>query len=214
MYSRYTVMISDDHPHMLHSLKMLFSGSDTFVITHEASCGRDLLSTLAERPTDIVITDFSLGSDDSTIDGFTKLRALRSRFPGTKIVLLTSQKNTAILRKVCEYGVTALVSKSDPIDESIIACHHVISQTECYFSTSFSHLKVMFARRPRRGNILTARELEVIRLFAAGYSLAEIAHRQNRTISTVSTQKYNAMRRLGLSSNIELIRYAYAQGLI
>ncbi|KQN63264.1 response regulator [Erwinia sp. E602] len=214
MYSRYTVTVSDDHPHIMHSLKMLFSTSDRFLITNEAACGKDLLSVLAVKTTDIVITDFSLGSDRSTIDGFTKLRALAARYPDTHIVLLTSQKNVAILRKACDYGIRAIVSKSDAVEETVLACHHVVSQQDCYFSSSLSHLKAPLAKGNERGNTLTPKELEVVRLFSSGYSLAEIAHRQNRTISTISTQKYNAMRRLGVSTNIELIRYAYAQGLI
>ncbi|ROR04853.1 response regulator transcription factor [Erwinia sp. JUb26] len=211
--NRYTVTISDDHPHILYSLKMLFSGNDKFLITNEAVCGKDLLSALSAKLTDIVITDFSLGSDRSTIDGFTKLRALHGRFPDVRIVLLTSQKNTAILRKASEYGVHAIVSKGDSVEETVLACHHVISQPDCYYSSSLSYLKEP-VKGGERGSTLTPKELEVVRLFSSGYSLAEIAQRQNRTISTISTQKYNAMRRLGVSSNIELIRYAYAQGLI
>lgn len=214
MHNRYTVTISDDHPHILYSLKMLFSGNEKFLITNETSSGKDLLSVLSVKPTDVVITDFSLGSDRSAIDGFTKLRALHGRFPDIKIVLLTSQKNSAILRKACDYGVRAIVSKNDAVEETVLACHHVVNQSDCYVSSSFCNLKASTGKGGERGCTLTPRELEVVRLFSSGYSLAEIAQRQNRTISTISTQKYNAMRRLGVSSNIELIRYAYAQGLI
>lgn len=214
MYSRFTVAVSDDHPHITHSLKMLFSNNDMFTIATETVCGKDLLAVLASTQTDIVITDFSLSSKRSAIDGFAKIRALSGRFPQVKIVLLTSQKNTAILRKTCDYGVKAIVSKSDPVEDTVIACHHVMSQSGYYFSPSLSNVKSYLSKDGEKGKILTPKELEVIRLFSSGYTLSEIARRQNRTISTVSTQKYNAMRRLGVSSNIELIRYAYAQGLI
>lgn len=214
MYNRYTVAISDDHPHIIYSLKMLFANSDRFAITSETMCGKSLLSVLANKPTDIVITDFSLSSDRSTIDGFAKLRALKGRFPDVKVVLLTSQSNTAIIRSACDYGVKSVVSKSDPVDETVLACQHIMTQSGYYFSTSFSHIKNYLIKGRDKGSPLTPKELEVIRLFSSGYTLSEIAQRQNRTISTISTQKYNAMRRLGVSSNIELIRYAYAQGLI
>ncbi|MBD8216471.1 response regulator transcription factor [Erwinia persicina] len=214
MYNRYTVAISDDHPHIINSLKVLFARSDRFSITSETVCGKSLLNVLASTPTDIAITDFSLSSDRSAIDGFAKLRALHSRFPAMKIVLLTSQNNTAILRGACDYGVKAIVSKADPVDETVQACQHITTQSGCYFSSSFSHIKNYLVKGQEKGSPLTPKELEVIRLFSSGYTLSEIAHRQNRTISTISTQKYNAMRRLGVSSNIELIRYAYAQGLI
>lgn len=214
MSNRYTIAISDDHPHIIYSLKMLFENSDLFVVSNETICGKSLLSVLSAKPTDIVITDFSLSSDRSTIDGFSKLRALKGRFPDVKIVLLTSQSNTAILRSACDYGVKSMVSKSDPVEETVLACQHVMTQSGYYFSSSFSHIKNYLTKGKEKGSPLTPKELEVIRLFSSGYTLSEIAVRQNRTISTISTQKYNAMRRLGVSSNIELIRYAYAQGLI
>lgn len=214
MSNRYTIAISDDHPHIIYSLKMLFEGNEQFVIANETVCGKNLLSILASKPTDIVITDFSLSSDCSAIDGFTKLRALNGRFPDVKIVLLTSQSNTAILRSACDYGVKSIVSKSDPIEETVLACQHVMTQPGYYFSASFSHVENYLIKGKAKGSPLTPKELEVIRLFSSGYTLSEIAQRQNRTISTISTQKYNAMRRLGVSSNIELIRYAYAKGLI
>ena len=214
MYNRYTITISDDYPHILYSLKTLFSCSGKFKVIHETTCGKTLLSDLKKQQTDIVITDFSLGTDRSTIDGFTKLRALHDRFPEVKIVLLTAQKNTAILKKSCDYGVRAIVSKHDPVEETLLSCNHVINKSGCYFSSSFRYLNFPFMKTRERTNMLTLKELEVIRLFSQGYSLADIAKRQNRTISTVSTQKNNAMRRLGVTSNIELIHYAYAQGLI
>jgi len=214
MYNRYTITISDDYPHILYSLKTLFSCSGKFKVIHETTCGKALLSDLKKQQTDIVITDFSLGTDHSTIDGFTKLRALNERFPEVKIVLLTAQKNTAILKRSCDYGVRAIVSKHDPVEEILLSCHHVINKSGCYFSSSFRYLNFPFMKTRERTNMLTLKELEVIRLFSQGYSLADIAKRQNRTISTVSTQKNNAMRRLGVTSNIELIHYAYAQGLI
>lgn len=214
MSNRYTIAISDDHPHIIYSLKMLFKNSDSFVVSNETICGKNLLSVLASKPTDIVITDFSLSSDPSALDGFAKLRALKGRFPDVKIVLLTSQSNTAILRSACDYGVKSIVSKSDSVEETVLACQHVMTQQGYFFSSSFSHIRNYLIKGKEKGSPLTPKELEVIRLFSSGYTLSEIAVRQNRTISTISTQKYNAMRRLGVSSNIELIRYAYAKGLI
>jgi len=214
MSNRHTIAISDDHPHIIYSIKMLFENSDLFVVSNETICGKNLLSGLASKQTDIVITDFSLSSDRSTMDGFAKLRALKGRFPDVKVVLLTSQSNTAILRSACDYGVKSIVSKSDPVEETVMACQHVMTQQGYFFSSSCSHVKNYLVKGKEKGSPLTPKELEVIRLFSSGYTLSEIAVRQNRTISTVSTQKYNAMRRLGVSSNIELIRYAYAKGLI
>ncbi|MBN3820019.1 response regulator transcription factor, partial [Paraburkholderia sp. Se-20369] len=67
---------------------------------------------------------------------------------------------------------------------------------------------------PGRQAALTARELDVVRLFASGHTLQDIAKQLGRSVSTVSTQKYTAMRKLQADTNIHLIRYAYENGLI
>lgn len=58
MHHRHTVSISDDHPHILHSLKMLFANDSRYQVTNESLCGKELLASLANNRTDIVITDF------------------------------------------------------------------------------------------------------------------------------------------------------------
>ena len=61
---------------------------------------------------------------------------------------------------------------------------------------------------------LTGKELEVIRLYGAGLSLTDIAARLNRSVSTIATQKGNAMRKLGIATNADMIRYTLINRLI
>ncbi len=61
---------------------------------------------------------------------------------------------------------------------------------------------------------LTVRELEIVRLYAQGLQLNEIASKLGRSVSTVSSQKTVAMRKLSIQTNTDLIRYAYEHGLI
>jgi len=61
---------------------------------------------------------------------------------------------------------------------------------------------------------LTVRELEIVRLYAQGLQLNEIAGKLGRSVSTVSSQKTVAMRKLSIQTNTDLIRYAYEHGLI
>jgi two-component system capsular synthesis response regulator RcsB len=61
---------------------------------------------------------------------------------------------------------------------------------------------------------LSARELEVVRLYASGMSLTEIAQQEKRSITTVATQKISAMRKLKIATNTDLIKYAYDVGLV
>lgn len=61
---------------------------------------------------------------------------------------------------------------------------------------------------------LSPKEWEVLYLVAQGYSISDIAVRKSRAISTVATQKQNAMKKLNLSNNSELIRYMYVSGMM
>ena len=209
-----TLTISDDHPHILHSLKQLFASQESFSIVNESTNGKDLLKHLRDTPTDLVITDFALSTHDTAIEGITKLRLLKEKAAECRLVLLTSQLHPTVIMKASTYGVRAIVSKSDPVEQTLLACQHVLLDKECYYSPTIMMLIGEYKRETRKNSLLTPREFEVVRLFSSGCTLAQIAARQNRTISTISTQKYNAMRRLGITSNTELIRYAYSEGLI
>lgn len=209
-----TISISDDHPHILHSLKQLFSSVEGFNIVSESTNGKDLLTSLLQHPTDLAITDFALSTHHASIEGVAKLRLLKEKVPNVRLILLTSQNHPAILMKAFDYGVRAIVSKSDPVEEILRACQGVMQQGGRYLSPTISLLKNEYDSESSKDSALTPKEFEVVRLFSSGCSLAQIAARQNRTISTISTQKYNAMRRLGITSNTELIRYAYSLGII
>lgn len=209
-----TVAVSDDHPHVLNSLRAIFSLQDSYELVYRSNSGEELLTRLSQDPTDIAITDFAVDINEAMLDGFAKIKMIHATVPTVKLVLLTSQRNSAILSKALDYGVDAIVSKLDNIEEITKACDHVMKYNDKYLSSSAYNIlrpKDFFLKNK---SALTPRELEVIRLFSSGYTLASIADRQNRSISTISTQKYNAMRRLGISSNTDLIRYAYENGLI
>jgi len=209
-----TIAIADDHPLILHSIKSIFEPLPDFDIVSEYICGRELLNSLVISPTQLVITDFAMGTSETALDGFLKLRMLRDRVPQVRVVLLTSQSNPGILMKAFDYGVRAVVSKADHIQETVRACSHVRINEGRYSSPTIRALIESRDLNGGRSTVLSPKEMDVIRLFATGCTLSQIAERQKRTISTISTQKYNAMQKLGVSSNTELIRYAYEYGLI
>lgn len=209
-----TVAISDDHPIILNSLLDIFSQQNNYHLCYKTLIGEELLKRLSKEPIDIAITDFAVDHSEAMLDGFTKIKMMRAAAPKVKIILLTSQRNSAILTKALDYGVNAIVSKTDSIDEITGACDHVMKYNENFLSSSAYRIVHSQGGSLKRNPVLTPKELEVVRLFSAGLTLASIAGRQNRSISTISTQKHNAMRRLGISSNTDLIRYAYENGLI
>ncbi|CAE6832600.1 Transcriptional regulatory protein RcsB [Paraburkholderia aspalathi] len=210
-----TVSIADDHPIAIHAVNSLVSVVPDFTVVHECLGGMDLLRKLREEPTDVVVTDFSMGRGDHSIDGFVLLRKIRECAPASGIVLLTAQKNPSVLQRALRQSVNAVVSKEDELSEVIQACLLVHRSEGQYCSPIVKALMEQAdSGRGQRNEAPTRKELDVLRLYAAGYSLAEIADQLGRAVSTISTQKHTAMKKLNLASNTELIRYAFETGLI
>ncbi|WP_197419374.1 MULTISPECIES: response regulator transcription factor [Burkholderia] len=208
-----TLSIADDHPIVLHSIKLLVEPQPLLQLRHVCSSGRELLSALTREPTHLVLTDLTMPAQGGSYDGLALLRAVRAAAPRSRVIVLTAQSNAAILTKAMQLGARALVGKADPAHEIIRACMHV-------HAGATRHLSPVMRRNIEDGQSahmrncnLTQKELDVVRLTATGLSLSEIALQYRRSVSTVASQKSTAMRKLGIHSTADLIRYATENGL-
>ncbi|MDN7968918.1 response regulator transcription factor [Burkholderia multivorans] len=210
-----TVAIADDHPVVVSLLVQLFQADPSFHVEHCCNEGSALIESLARVPTDIVIVDYSMSRGDRPVDGFALLRKLREVAPEAGRVLFTMQRNPTVFAAAMRLGVAAIVSKEDEVAELLRACRYIQDGGACYLSPTVRTI-VEQAGTVLRDNAppLTQKEIDVVRLFVSGHSLADIAKQLGRSVSTVSTQKYTAMRKLRADTNVHLIRYAYENGLI
>ncbi|KVS54039.1 two-component system response regulator [Burkholderia cepacia] len=210
-----TVAVADDHPVVLESLDRLLQRHPPFRVVHTCRSGTELIAALTQSPVDIAVVDYSMSRGERPLDGLPLLRKLRDIAPRTRCVMFTAHSNPSVLAAALKLGVAAIVSKDDPLAEIVGACRRVGTSRACYLSPTARAA----VERGEAGTLgghpaLTARELEVVRLFASGHTLQDIAKQLGRSVSTVSTQKYTAMRKLQADSNTHLIRYAYENGLI
>ncbi|GLC95314.1 DNA-binding response regulator [Cupriavidus sp. TA19] len=208
------VALADDHPLVMAALRDCLQRTPNFQVGSTCGNGTELLAALDREPAGIAVTDFCMGRGDASLDGFNLLNRLARRHPRTRIVVLSAQANAAIIRRAMKLGVRAYVSKEDPIDEVVRACVQVATSDGCYCSPSAQAMLDSAALASAPATELTLRELEVVRLYAQGIQLADIANKLGRSVSTISSQKTIAMRKLGVQTNTGLIRYAYENGLI
>lgn len=168
---------------------------------------------VSRTPVDAIITDLAYDSDGGHLYGVAKIRAIKHRFPKAKIILYTEFSNVPILKKALNYGVDAIVSKYDAVSEIKKAFCEVFikKQSEAWIS---KEIKSITASGIEKNSRLTAKEWEIIQLYSMGLSLSSIAKKQNRAVSTVATQKYNAMKKLNVNTNSELIQYACINNII
>jgi two-component system capsular synthesis response regulator RcsB len=217
------IIIADDHPVILMGLRALLKDqNDAFEVVGEAHEGGELLRVLAERPCDLLITDFSMPSEQASTDGLPLLKRLRRNYPVLPIIVLTMVHNQTLIRGMFAAGVQGVVEKAAFTSELLLAIH-AVGNGRTYLSERLradkatsvsSRTSAPVGTDQPDGVALSSREAEIVRLYAGGLTVTQIAEKVHRSVKTVSQQKNDAMRKLGLASNSELYEYAKTYGLI
>jgi two-component system capsular synthesis response regulator RcsB len=213
------VVIADDHPLVLLAMEKSLSEAREFTVVGAASCGEELLQLLATGEVDMVVTDFVMskpGAGSARDDGFPLLAFIRRQYPDIPIVVFSMVSNGGVLSKIVDMGVQAIVGKDEAAASLLSICRRLASgHKPPLLSPSIAErLGTSELPQAKVAGVLSKKELEVVRLFASGLSLTDIAKRLNRAITTVATQKQSAMKKLNMQSNADLIRYATAEGLV
>ncbi len=136
---------------------------------------------------------------------------------GLKILILTRHTDDGYLQQLIGAGANGYVLKQSAPTE-LISALRTIGAGNAYLDPSLTR-KVMGGYVNRATSLrgetkgeLTDRESEVLRLIAFGYSNKEIGTRLELSVKTIEAHKAHAMRKLGISSRIDIVRYAILQG--
>jgi DNA-binding NarL/FixJ family response regulator len=149
------------------------------------------------------------------LNGLKATEKLNAVCPQVKVLTLSRHADDGYIRELLAAGACAYVLKQSAPTELIHAIRAVAAGGK-YIDPKLA-AKVMGSysdRGPRgeaKGN-LSDRESEVLRLIALGYSNKEIAARLSLSVKTIEVHKANAMRKLNITSRIDLVRYAIFQG--
>lgn len=218
------IIVSDDHPVVLMGVKAVLNGyGGQFDVVAEAHSGSDLLLALASHPCDLLITDFSM-PDEGGSDGMPMLKRLRRDYAQLPIIVLTMIQNPALIRGMLALGVNGVVEKGALMKELLLAVQAVMhgrvflsARLRAQVGETVAGGDAIEDERPipaENNDALSVREAEVVRLFVSGLTVTQIAERLHRSVKTVSQQKNDAMRKLGLTDSWQLYEYARANGLI
>jgi DNA-binding NarL/FixJ family response regulator len=178
-----------------------------------------MIAGLAAAPADVLLIDYSLGPDQ--VDGVSLIRALKAKFVESRILVLSSHYDPAIVALAMRVGADGFVGKSQSADHIAKAIRAVASGGR-YLSYDMAYrLQEASVRCVDRegkaplleggadllaGVPLSVKEREVIRCFLDGMSVTQIAQKFNRSTKTISTQKSTAFRKLGVTSDGELFK--------
>ncbi|MBC7919744.1 MAG: response regulator transcription factor [Ferruginibacter sp.] len=212
------LLIADDHQLFIDGLSSLLSHEPTIEIIGQASNGQEVLQTLAEQPTDILLLDINMPNTDVV-----KLtREIRARFPLTKIIILTMYHGTRYYTKLLQHGINGYLYKSEGKAEFLEAIEKA-SRGEMFIS------KELFAGLPGTKtapspafdvklstpeSLLTRREIEVLKLIAQEHTNHAIADQLSISTGTVDTHRKNILLKLGVKNTVGLIKYCLRNNLL
>lgn len=213
LYMAFKIILADDHPIILTGVRSLMAEMQPSCdIVAEANNVSELWRTLEQHECDLLITDFSMPNDDN-VDGMAMIKQLRRKYPNLPIIVLTQVHNLGVLQALLQIGIQGLLLKKSVIAELEKTVKKVLLGSVYIGETVRELLNEQGINQYAIPVELSLKEIEVVRLLANGMSVTQVASYLHRSVKTISTQKTNAMQKLGLKSDSELFHYAQQQGL-
>jgi DNA-binding NarL/FixJ family response regulator len=207
------VLLADDHVTVRHGLKLLIDSQPDMKVVSEASDGETAVQRAVALRPDVIVMDISMPG----MNGLVATRKLKQVQPACAIVTLTRHGDDAYLQELLRAGVSGYVLKQSAPNELLQAIRAAAAGGQYLDSSLTARVTAGFlggeGKRPTKaGASLSEREAEVLRMIASGYSNKEIAAKLDLSVKTVEAHKANAMRKLGLTGRIDIVKYAVLQG--
>jgi DNA-binding NarL/FixJ family response regulator len=206
------LILVDDHKLVRDGIKALLTGIPDIDIIGEASGAAELFSELQNLKPDLLIMDISLPE----ISGIELTKKICSDDTGINVLILSMYNSEEFIFNSLKAGAKGYLPKNTSREELLEAIY-TINRGEEFFSESIS--KVMLKSYIKRATdedqpadkthaILTSREIEILKLYVEGLINKEISDKLDISIRTVETHKNHIMRKLGLKSTVELVKFA------
>ena len=205
MPSRYIrVIVADDHPAVALGISYELGLDPAIDVIGCAKNSTDLVAQLEVQPCDVLVSDYTMPGGKYG-DGLALFAMLRRRYPELRIAVLTMIDTPTLIRALLGHDNVCVLSKSDSTSH-IVNAVHAVYQGKTYYSPKIKGMIIdeAFTQGSER---LTRREAEIVRLLCAGATVTEIAQQFHRSVQTISSQKRNAMKKLGLERDADLILY-------
>ncbi|HXV62815.1 MAG TPA: response regulator transcription factor [Vicinamibacteria bacterium] len=209
------ILLADDHELVRKGLREVLAKRPDWNVCGEAVTGREAVSKAKELKPEVVILDVSMPE----LNGVEATREIVQSCPKTEVLVLTVHDSDGLIREILDAGARGYVLKSDATTKLVAAIESLLVRKP-YF-TSHVHQIVLEGYldgvKPLKGEPLrrlTSRETQILQLLAEGRSNKEVASILDISVKTVETHRTNIMRKLGVHSVVELVRYAIKNEII
>jgi DNA-binding NarL/FixJ family response regulator len=208
------ILVADDHPVVRTGLRRVLDAEDDLQVAAEAVDGADAVSqALALEDLHLAILDVSM----PRMTGIQAAIELHKRKPELKLLMLSMYDSDQFLFESLRAGASGYVLKSEADHHIVEACRRTMrGQSFLYPSAVSAVVRDMIetGRASASADVLTPRELQVLKLIAESLTSKEIASERVLSVKTVERHRQNILDKLGMSDRVELTRYAIRRGLI
>lgn len=208
------LVLADDHPLVRDGLERLFAGQPEFNVLASCADGEEALRAVRRHRPDILILDLKMPNKD----GLTVLGELRREKLAIKVVVLTAALDEGEVLDAIRLGVRGVVLKDMATRQLIQCLHKVHAGEEWLEKRSVGRALEKILRRDTEmqvlSKVLTAREMELVRLVAAGLNNKQIAAQIHITEGTVKVHLHSVYEKLKVKSRVALTLYARDKGLV
>jgi len=206
------ILLADDHQMFREGLGALVGSEPDMEVVGEADDGRAAVALAERLRPELVLMDVSMPS----MNGLQATERIKQSCPQVKVLALTRHADDGYLRQLLKAGVAGYVLKRSGSDELLRAIR-AVAAGQSYLDPSVASSVITDAVGRQAvgvdaGKELSRREEQILHLIARGYANKEIAARLDVSVKTVEMHKANAMRKLGMTSRIDIVSYAILQG--
>jgi DNA-binding NarL/FixJ family response regulator len=207
------ILVADDHPVVRDGLVAILSTQPDFEVVGEAADGAAAVELVRRLAPDVLLLDLEM----PVLDGVAVLKRLRQEDAHTRVVVFTAFDTDERILDAVQSGAQGYLLKGAPRDELFNAVRVVQSGGSLLQPIVASKLLRQVSKEPTgdaTAEVLTARELEVLRLLAQGQQNKEIALQLVISERTVKFHVSSILGKLGAGNRTEAVRIAAQQGLI
>ena len=209
------ILVADDHPIVLRGLKTVLNAQPDFEVVAEATDGDEAVDQALSQDIHLAILDISMPRKT----GLQAAREISQRRPEVRILILSMHDNEQYLFEAIKVGASGYVLKSSVDRDLVEACRASMRGEPFLYPGGVRALMRDYVERARagdvlRGELLTPREEEIVKLVAEAHTNEEIGELLFISKKTVERHRANILEKLGMRDRVELTRYAIRRGLI
>lgn len=210
MSRKIRILLVDDHAVVRQGFKLILNQQPDMEVIGEASQGREAIEFATTLRPDLVIMDIAMPE----VNGVEATRRIIEQNPDTKILILSMHKDVVYVRETLRAGAKGYLLK-ESIDHDLLRAVRAVAGGHSFLSPEVSRTVLEeYQQTEDPFDLLTARERQVLQMLAEGKVAKEIATELDVSVYTVDAHRGRIMKKLGLRSSTDLVRFAMRKGLI